>query len=82
MVDVAATNCSLNSCDNRVAGGHLAVLYPTYRKLPADVAAVLISVAGQRIALVPAPDDATTPSSTFRPVDTSASVVCQVFDWR
>ena len=74
VVDVEATNCTLNSCDNRVAGGHLTVLYPTHNKLPADVAAALISVAGQRIALVPAPDDATTPSSTFRPVDTSASV--------
>jgi len=74
VVDVDATNCTQYSCDNHVTGGHLTVLYPTYRKLPADVAAALISVAGQRIALVPAPGDATSPLSTFQPMDTSASV--------
>ena len=75
VVDVEATNCTLYSCDNRVAGGHLTVLDPTPRELPAAAAATLVSVAGQQIALVPAPEDATLPPPpTFRPAQTSASV--------
>jgi hypothetical protein len=72
VVDVEATNCTLYTCDNRVTGGHLTALDTTRRMLPVAVAAALISVAGQRIALVPAPDDATL--STFHPTHTSASV--------